>query len=1554
MAENTFDFLGQNAEANAAGETNTPADDFGKIFQDIKSQNSDLPVNTGSPTSFVERMLGPVGPKGVINVPDAAVDPYKYQEGFDRATFNPLAIDNYEKFAARETFGSALSKGFDSFGHKFGNTFVDYWKGYGRMADALISLDWDKMRPDEAAMAEMYYQDQIDMSKNFVFERPENEDSIFNKRTMSEFISNAGFALGTFAGMGIEIAADVAITALSGGAGAISFGATAARIAGKEGASTLARTGLKLTDNLADLGKGFSYANRSTDEIAALANTAEKIGQTKAIANMPMSTLRNSMNETFNIYTNNLFNVARSKTFSEFTENLLKDLPVVGAGARSAEKLALASKAGANTGQLIGMGAQGLRRVAQELNMSATEASFEAITSYGDTLDKMVQKYQAENNGAIPSSDEFERMRKLAMDASSSNYNTNLGLLLATNKIQFGNLFNKFIPANKFMSEASEKLLEVEGKTAAGVFRKDGFFGAYGLTGKIAKEFGKKEAAYQFSKAFAKDFLQFEVSEGIQENIQETSASAWRDYYAGQYFDTKETLSQAFGKGFEEQLTKQGLKTFLMGALTGSVIRIPTALAEKAMDAANTASINNAYKNNPDQNPLKIADKQLNEDLIVINDVLKDIKQTRLANPKEGSMKQKLFNFNSQVDAALQQSEAAAKGLEYEFHNAKDNALLAAVAAANRTGSSGVLYRAIKDMGKDMTAEEFEKSYGIKLEDTKYKTPSEFSEAVARDLKKYSDIVDNIRTKMKSKMMDPSQFEAGSSSQYAAAIVRSVQEDAIQILAMNAIKGEMTAKRAKELSEQLLSVPGMSSSADYALRVLTGPKLLDGEIGNAEAEYRLLLQELDAEGLDADTKKDIKERLANKERELELLDKWKSFWSTREEVIGRNAEGKEVMGTVTGDIFIGKAIERKQTIKNENDEEVETVEKTYDPTDKEVVEVFRELMNIRNKQAGVDTVLSEQSLQDGFQKIYDYIRLDTDTRDYMRSVDALTNPETLRITMLRMIDGKFKHHLIMKLEEIMFNTEMRAYTIMQKLPNLNDADKQEVFKTLINALINNDNYKNIGTIISDPNTGIQNEAYVAAKIDALIKDLENIEADILNKYAPAEQATGDIAQEVYDEIIATKTIDPTTKNLIAGKLKDGEKLGELEQKVYDIHKEAIDELNKKPVFKTPVIPVASSTVDTTGMQGFEEFDPESETVRRDPNYIEPVGQEITVSDLPASQNEEIEEINTTEEVQENLNADLGVTSPIHIDTYLSGLHYVQTQDGKYYIIPDTNSAGYAGITAIEVTREQIIRPFRTEAEWRKVGVEVNPRSASVSNEPSLTAADIDHGNQQLADLLGLGTVETIEAVNNQETAFAVAGNPAEGYKVVDTANTPVTEEVIPVEEDALALAESLNNTDSDREFVRNFMGPGLEEHMYTKMLEACRKSMKHFNTRKGGSFTTLQEYAKSNVGADMLQRHKEAILTGKPVNYKKKKAAVTVTPQLQSVELFETPSTSRGASLTLSSLENLYAKVVEFKAQALQNPNNFSKFVEGDAVTQLPVTESSILSKLQEITTCFS
>lgn len=1606
MIENTFDFTSDNT--GSLGPKPVPMDDFSAVFNQMNSETSDRMLSDNSrPVSFMDSLNAPVGPKTMTYAPDQTVDKFRSQEGFQNQYFNPLDTTNYQKWADKETFGSALSKGFDSFGHKFGNTFIDYWKGYGRMADALVHMDWDRMRPDEATLVEQYYNDQMDMNKNFVFEQPENEDSIFSKRTMSEFIGNAGFALGTFAGLGLEIAADIAITALSGGAGVVTFGATAARLGAKKAAEitakTAAKSGYRFADTLADLGKGFSYGNRSAEELSAASKVINQIDDAARIANPTRTAARESLSETFNVFSNNLFNITKSKNFTELAGNLAKGTPLLGTGIRAGEKFAAASKAGANTAQLLGIGAQGLRRVAQELNMSATEASFEAVTSYGDTLDKMVEQYKAENQGAIPTAQEFEDMRKLAMNASSSNYNTNLALLLATNKLQFGNLFNKFIPAAKFGNELAENVLEIRAGKA--LLDKSGFFGVYGLTGKIAREFGKKEAAYQVGKAFAKDLLKFELSEGLQENLQETSGAAWKDYYAGQFNGAQMSLSDAFAEGASSQFSKQGLKTFLMGALTGSIIRLPTALATGSLNAANEAVVNKQYASDPKSNPLVLAKKQFEDDLRIQNVLLKQA--------HEGKFKDKMFNFAAQVDAAQEQSVAAAKGMRYEFENGRDNALLSAVASAQRTNSIDVLYRAVKDMGKEMTPEDFEKSFGVKLEDTKYSTPSEFSEAVAKDIKKYSETIEGLRIKMKSQMADPSMFAEGSSNRYVAAMMRNAQEDAIQILSMNAIKGDMAAKRARQVADDLRSVPAFASSSDFALRVLTNPGAIEGEQGNILGEIKILQESLMGEGLDANTKKDIEEQIELKVQENELINTWKTFWESRDTLLGLDKEGKPVMEKGLTNVFTGKRIEKKQVVKDENGNEIDTVDVTFNTADAEVVETFRKLLNIKNKQAKNNTEISEEAMRDGFQKIHDYIRLDLDTKDYMRSVDVFMNPENYKQMLQRMTDGKFKFQLINFVDNFINLHISKAYDLIDTLEVTNEFDQMDIFMSIQTAITESENYKNMLTLLSNPDTGIAQEEYALKLHDALVSEMTKKTAELTLKYGPKEE-TNDIKQDDFDEIISTSILGDAHKNLIAAKLSTGIKLSPNEQKVYDIHRAAIDKEvtvpvnNENKVIETPAVESPYNSADEPAQYEEETY-----------IYIGPDGEEVVETktpepdidsakaDIEIRRKEEYAKIDAkySEQIEawekkrkENIER-TGLAGDTRALDALKGLVYNAKQKVGEILNKELDE-----LDTIEDKKEDIKNAldyiltgrYNGKAGRKRQSTEVGEKIAQkiatgLSNQGLIKqdgklfstlegdnlgvawsvgkyfAEEFKNGFE--AELAALETpvqgvqasaetpVESDVAGTEQETAFAPVGTPEEGFDVVDRNSNVVNPEKFTSQEKAEDFAKSLNSTNADLEFVQKFLGPVSETvntEMYDRMITSGVRSMKLYNKRQGTSIMSLTEYYNTLDGSRFLEAIRESLLTGKPVRYNKKKAAVTVAVPTTQIALFERPSEGRTASVTLGSLEDLYSKVVEFRNSTLQNPNKMIKFVGTETTAPNTVTESSILGKLQEITTCFS
>lgn len=1171
-------FENMSSSSRSVGEPNKDANGLYYDHEAALDYMIQTPVSQLIPANNEPELVGPEG-TSYANLSD--IEKYTHQDTFDGMGFNPTDPQNYERWVAKETWGSALAKGFDSFGDKFSNTFSDYWKDYGRMASSLAHMDASRLTPDEQEMLGINMAEHKSAMENYVFVPEDEQDDIFGKKSMSEFIGNAGFAMGTISALSLELIADSLITLGTGGAGAVSFGATFARLGGKMGLKTAAKTvgkkvvkeGLEEGAELA-MKKGNFFtgmtktANESLDTIKASAS--QQARGVADIANNP-SAMRQSMNAFSEVFSFNTKAIAGSKTFGELTGNIIKGTPILGTGAKYAEKIAAASKSGKGFGELAGMGFSGIRRMGQEYNLAATEASFEAITSYGDTLDKMISQHEAETGKSV-TAEELAVMKEYAGQASFANYSTNLAILLATNQLQFGSLFNRFTPANRVVSElindsSQGSILKVRRmfgmSKVAGKTYKKGFWGTYGLTGQIAKDFGKKQATYEVSKQFLRGFTKWELSEGLQENFQEMSGSAWKNYYAGKVNGVNYTLSDAFGEGAAEQFTKQGFKTFLQGALTGSLIRIPTAGITKVSQGLQEYSVNRQYEDG--QSPIQKAEARLEADVNSLNNFLVSLGDKKVDNT--------VVNFDAQLNSSQAQTEAAGQGKEYEFMNAKDNAMLSAALTANRIGAIDVLVNGVREMGEEMSAEEFESTFNVKLSETNYNSPKEFASKVSKDLKKYSDSVDKIRQNVKSKLEDPYVHEEGSDDMYLASMMRNVQEDAIHLIALNSLKAQRASERAEKVVADYNSISELATSSDYVYRVLSKPEMISSEFGNISADIKILKENLKTEGLTPKDRKDAKKQLKNKEREFKLLEEWESFFSSREEVVNYTDDvgAEQSYKENVLDVFVGKKSAKKV---QELDEEGNVIDEqhTYDTHDKNVRRVFREILNLKNKQLGNETTVYAKNVEAGFDKIMDFIKLDKDARDYTEAVESLYSPETYRATIKHMRDGKFKNKLLAYasnienqivegINKILLDRGIIVIDVDEqnnpyvKLDGIKTDEYYELQEKMVNAIIKSEPYKNIMNIIIDPNLGVAQNKYVQEqlkKIDSIIKS--EFQSN-MSEYAPGyvfEEVISDEDMKLFNE---KKEASEEIKDAIAKSLfendNDINKLSSRQQEIYN-------------------------------------------------------------------------------------------------------------------------------------------------------------------------------------------------------------------------------------------------------------------------------------------------------------------------------------------------------------------------------------------------------------------
>lgn len=1100
------------------------------------------------------------------------VDKFLLQPNFNGSGFNPLDPTNEQRAVDAETWSSAMGKAFDSFGYRFGNQFKDYWADYGRMGSAIVNMDWSKMRMSESDTIDQYYRDQRDSNRNFVFASKEDEEGIFNKKFAADFISNSGFALGTFAGLGLEIAADLAITSLSGGTGGGVFAGLGSRLLGKkaakeavkEGAEAAAKVAAKegtknsFAEGMKAIGKGFTGVDKTAEEITALAaknaEEASKLGRMSMPGNKKGEEL---FEDIFNATSEVIDGGAKSKSIGEYGMGILKAIPGIGTVAQYGEKIAAGARAGASGLELTGMALGSVRRIAQEVNFSASEANFEAVTSYGDQLKNLMDEYRAQHNGAPPPPEEFEDMRKNALKTSAANYNTNMALLMISNGIQFGNLFNKFAPASKFvrdfLSEAGERVVSVETKALSQGFRKTNIFGTLGIAGKIANEFGKKEALYQVGRSFVRNMAKFEITEGLQENLQEVSSNMWKDYYKAQHDHTVRTLSDAAMAGVESQMNMQGFKTFLSGALTGSVIRIPTVLSQRMLAKTGEMLAGDEYKQSM---------KQFDAELAQVNAFLKGM--------SKGTMAPKMVNFATQVEAAGDQTEAAAQGKRYEFENASDNVLWSALSAAKRTNMLDPFIQGVRNSGTNMSEEDFQKQYGIDIKDTKYSTPAEFTASVARDIETYAKTIDNIRDQVGT-MVNPHIYEKDSENYYAAQMMRMQQEEMVHNLAMNVVKGKMTQKRAEALTEEMRQIPALMQSHDFIARVAADPAQMQPEIGNIKAEMRTLSAQLKDPAIDAVTKQDIQKQLDAKKKKLNNLEKWRTrFWSVKERKVSvkdeqgnplKDDQGNEVERTEyePGE-YVGSF--KKQAEVKAADGTVTTPAKDA-PTDEDLmsedaVTTFRELVNAFNEESGNNIRMSEAESREAFRKFVDYMRLDRDTKAYIKSVDLLANPQRALDMLFNMMDGNFKFRLLQYVDsfERELTTTLLNFTVQNKL---SVDDFMKISAEVSDHVKSSEPYLKLVAMTIDPKAGANMADFATKKVKELMEVVEKKLEEVALRYNKAEDVK-DISDADYEAFKKDGSISKAASELIARNLLAKNQITERMNEMYKANRKVVDDL----------------------------------------------------------------------------------------------------------------------------------------------------------------------------------------------------------------------------------------------------------------------------------------------------------------------------------------------------------------------------------------------------------
>jgi hypothetical protein len=233
-----------------------------------------------------------------------------------------------------------------------------------------------------------------------------------------------------------------------------------------------------------------------------------------------------------------------------------------------------------------------LYRDVRAANMAISEARLEAGMVENDIFDEVYTDF-INKNKRVPTTDEQLGMRIKAKQGSLETFMTNAGIIYVTNQITFRNVVSPKGGIKSFFKNVQKDLYSVDGK--------------YGTLGKVVYNRGKE--VFQFEKNNLKNlakawyrepgyktlsktlgYFKANVSEGLQENMQEAIARANIAHYVESY--KKDGVSSALlargvnGVSYQAQMatsasdyskelykeftTAQGFETFMSGFMMGT------------------------------------------------------------------------------------------------------------------------------------------------------------------------------------------------------------------------------------------------------------------------------------------------------------------------------------------------------------------------------------------------------------------------------------------------------------------------------------------------------------------------------------------------------------------------------------------------------------------------------------------------------------------------------------------------------------------------------------------------------------------------------------------------------------------------------------------------------------------------------------------------------------------------------------------------------------------------------------------------------------------------
>lgn len=614
-------------------------------------------------------------------------------------------------------------------------------------------------------------------------------------------------------------------------------------------------------------------------------------------------------------------------------------------------------------------------RDVRNLNMALSEGRLEAGMVQNHVYDKLYDDYYAKHNEA-PSDQLQQDMMNQAKEASANTLFWNTGLIYLSNKITFDNITGPKGGLRNMLKTTTDDIMNVSG----------GKFGDFGkiIYDKAAKKFQFEKANFKnYIKNIPKDplrktalktvgYLKANLSEGIQENLQEVIAGVNERYYVDN-FKSKARRSHEYAKGvstlasrgdlFQEELgkqfSKQGLETFASGFLMGT-FAAPVNSGFQLLGVGY-----NRMFNKEEYQKYKDAKTKISEGIVnTLNDVNMD-----------DFFKSKVFNLGVQDIISDEQATADKKqGLDGE-----SEAFIKQVSTMLQSDTLDMFTDTLKGY-KDLSPEEFEnalpnvpKGEGAKYQ-AKIDTILDNAERIQKRYKFYTEKYPNPVNLEDYKDKDSPEFEDAASLYHA-------WNEAVHNGIFFSASFENTMERMAAIAERLGTNGPLAKATQRDMDVLLREDVLKNEIGLLKTEIETMSGS-DDPSVTADIEKkkkklkaleDFKESYQNHDKYFNRS-KYKEY--VRQKLQEQRGEGAEVT-----DEEVDKALNQIVSERTDDNDIAFTskLEKSYKAYLRTIAETN-------------DDFIFDDKVDEAFELLTDHYKLNAESQNLAKYINVLHNP----------------------------------------------------------------------------------------------------------------------------------------------------------------------------------------------------------------------------------------------------------------------------------------------------------------------------------------------------------------------------------------------------------------------------------------------------------------------------------------------------------------------------------------------------------------------------------